>query len=156
MYNNNPKKYYIEEYLDSYDTEETILGKRYIYNKEKAEKNWYEIKSYIYIGLAKSIEFKLTDDGYKVPYGRDSFFHEGELMPDGVISINSIFYRNPSGNFPWLGNYYSLKYKSLSFIPDLPYLKNYDIEPSKDLNIYKELSKKFSKEFIKDNKIKPI
>lgn len=155
MYNNNPKKYYIKEYLDSYDTEETILGERYIYNKEKAEENWYKIKSYIYRGLAKPIEFKLTNDGYKIPYGRDSFFHKGELMPDGVISNDSIFYRDHNGDFPWLGNYYNLKYKSLNLGFDLPYLEN-NIEQEKNLNIYKELPKKFSKEFIKDNKIKPI
>lgn len=141
MYNGVFKQDYIEKYLEDYDIEKTKLGERYIYNKEKAKENWEKIELYIDKGLAKPIEFKWTDDGYQVPYGKDCFLHEGELMPDGVISTNSIFYRDPYGDFPWLGNYYSLKYKLLSIYSDLPFLKRYDIETERNLKIIKEITK---------------
>lgn len=138
-------------YLKSCKWEDTIKGPRYIYDKEKAERNFKEIKKNIDNKMAYPIDFKWSNDGYEVPFGRDCYLNYGEIMPDGVIRDYSIFHRDPYGDFPWMGNYYSLNAPLVCQCDPTPTaFDEYDKEIEDRLKLYREFGTPM-KSFTKDN-----
>ena len=121
----------------------------FIYDRKRAEENWKKIKENIDKGLANPIKIDWSKDGYEVPFGRDCFLNYGELMPDGVISDYSIFYRDPLGEFPWLGNYYNLCHRIITVYGETP-LSRYDKEIENNLRLIREFGTK-TQSFTKDN-----
>lgn len=125
----------------------------YVYDRDVAQRNWAKIQENIAHGR-RAPKMVFDEDGYEVPYGDDCFYEYGELMPDGVIDKNSIFYRdNKNGEFPWMGNYYSLK--TIGYIGkdvEMTPLNAYDKEIDENLRLLREFGTPMNSGFSRDNK----
>ena len=118
---------------------------KFVYNRERAQKNWEIIKSKAG-RIYPEPKIKWSDDGYEVPFGHDVFGDYGELMPDGLVRGHSIFYRDPQGEFPWLGNYYNLGTPLVAYDRSPNPILEYDREVEENLRLVREFGTPMTKD----------
>lgn len=124
----------------------------YVYDRDVAQRNWAKIQDDIANGRSLPPKMEYTENGFEVPYGRDCFFNYGELMPDGVVDKYSIFYRDDkNGEFPWMGNYYSLRGPLVARVRH-SVLDDYDREIEENMRLVREFGTPMNSGFSRDNK----